>query len=434
MNKFIRKLIDEMPIPFFKRYTIFSGSNSWLEWRAISKDYFSEGSNFFDENIISEYEQAFAKKVGTKYAFGFGAGRMGLYSILEALGIGEEDEVVIPAFTCVVVPNAIIYRGAKPVYVDIDAQTFNIDVADVEKAITPKTRAIYAQHTFGLICDVEGLKKLGKKYNLVVIEDGAHALGASWKGQSVGSLGDVAFFSTDHSKVISTMLGGMVTTNDAGIAERIRLIYERSSFLSERHLKKMCRTFLIEFLLLRSQFYWIGWFFRKIANKMGLFFRFDDELKTEKPNNYPYPARLSTFQAKLGISQLEKLDQNLEHRRSIGGELEKRFNWLGDRDFKNNHTYLRYSFLVADRKRFVKLFRLNYELGIWFTSVTHGRSFEFERIGYRMGRCPIAEKVAKHIVNFPTHENIEIEFLLKKIDKYDHSFWEEMKYNVTSNI
>ena len=152
---------------------------------------------------------------------------------------------------------------------------------------------------------------------------------------------------------------------------------------------------------------------------MGLIFVFNDELKTKKPLDYPYPAKLSGFQAKLGISQLQKLKNNLKHRRKLGVALEKRFHWLKDKlaPDMSNHAFLRYSFLVKSRKNFIKNFRANFDLGIWFKSIAHGRQSDFEKIGYQAGSCPVAEKTAKHIVNFPTHEGIDIDFLLEKIDK-----------------
>jgi len=417
MKNAFTKLMDEVPIPLFRRFNIFSGTNDWAEWRSILIDFLKGAIS--DSQLISSYEKNFAEKVGTQYAFGYSTGRMGLYSILEALNIGPGDEIIIPAFTCTVVPNAIIYRRATPIYVDIDPITFNIDIAQVKKKITLKTRALYAQHTFGLICDVENLNILGKKYSIPVIEDGAHALGASWKGFPVGSLTDVAFFSTDHSKVINTLYGGMVTTNNKDLAKKIKSIHDRTPSLSIQQQTKICRTFLIEFPLFRASFYWAGWFLYRLANRLGLIFTFNDELKTQKPLDYPYPTKLCGFQAKLGISQLKKLKNNLKHRRELGVILEKRFNWLQDKLTPDisNHAFLRYSFLVKNRKNFIKNFRANFDLGIWFQSIAHGRQSDFEKIGYQAGSCPVAEKVAKHIVNFPTHERIDRDFLLGKINK-----------------
>ena len=162
----------------------------------------------------------------------------------------------------------------------------------------------------------------------------------------------------------------------------------------------------------------MGWFLYKLAYKTGLIFTFDDELKTQKPTKYPYPAKLCGLQAKLGISQLQKLESNLKHRKELGIILEKRFHWLKDKitPDASNHVFLRYSFLVKDRKKFIKNFRANFDLGIWFQSIAHGRQSDFEKIGYQTESCPVAEEVAKHIVNFPTHERIDIKFLLEKIN------------------
>ena len=420
MNGNFSKIMNEVPIPLFRRYNIFTGTNNWSEWRSELKYYLKRKiPDVSDSKLISEYEKQFAERVGADYAFGFAAGRMGLYAILEALGVGQGDEVIIPAFTCVVVPNAIIYRKATPVYVDIDPNTFNINVSQVEKKITSKTRALYAQHTFGLICDIEGLNALGLKYQIPVIEDGAHALGASWKGAAVGALSDVAFFSTDHSKMINTMYGGMVTTNNKSLAERLRSSYEKSPSLSSQQQKQICRTFLVEFPLFRSSIYWLGWFIFKLFCKMGMIFAFEDELKIQKPTDYPYPAKLCGFQARLGISQLKKLENNLAHRRELGKILEKRFHWLNKKllnDF-SNHSFLRYSFLVKDRSQFMRCFRTNFDLGIWFRSIAHGRESSFDQISYNANSCPVAEEVAKYIVNFPTHEKINKGFLLNKINK-----------------
>jgi perosamine synthetase len=419
MKNTFSKLTDEVHVPLFRRYNTFSGTNDWTEWSSILSDYLKKNVDYCDSQLISNYEQKFAEKVGAQYAFGYSTGRMGLYSILEALGIGSGDEVIIPAFTCVVVPNAIIYRRATPVYVDIAPKTFNIDISQVEKKITSKTRALYAQHTFGLVCDVEGLNALGAKYGIPVIEDGAHALGASWKGAPVGSLTDVAFFSTDHTKILNTLYGGMVTTNNEDIAKKIKLLYDRAPFLSIQQQKNLCRTFLIEFPLFRTNFYGMGRFLYKLAHKMGLIFIFNDELKTQKPTEYSYPAKICSFQAKLGVSQLQKLENNLKHRKELGILLEKRFHWLKEELTPDisNHTFLRYSFLVKDREKFIRNFKTNFDLGIWFQSIAHGRQSDFEKIGYQAGSCPIAEDAAKHIVNFPTHEGIDINFLLEKIDK-----------------
>jgi len=162
---------------------------------------------------------------------------------------------------------------------------------------------------------------------------------------------------------------------------------------------------------------------------MGLFFSFRDELSLEKPTEYPYPARLSSFQARLGISQLNRLEMNLAHRRLIGLALESRINWLGDilKTGASNHVFLRYSFLVKDRDAFVHRFKKHFDLSVWFTSIAHGRDRDLDEIGYGVGSCPIAEYVARHIVNLPTHDMIDPSFLLARIDEERHFISENIR-------
>ena len=126
--------------------------------------------------------------------FYFFKGRVALYAILKSIGIGQGDEVILPGFTCVVVPNAITYLGAKPVYIDIASVTFNIDPSKIEEKITEKTRAIIAQHTFGIPAEMDIIMEMAKKYNLYVIEDSCHAIGSKYKGKEIGTFGDASFF------------------------------------------------------------------------------------------------------------------------------------------------------------------------------------------------------------------------------------------------
>lgn len=373
-----------------------------------------------DESIIHSYESKFAEVTQSKWAFSFGAGRMALYAILEALDIKSGDEVILPGYTCVVVPNAVRYRGAKPVYADIDPLTFNIDVTKIEPLIGPRTRALYAQHTFGLPCDVDAIKALGEKYGIPVIEDISHALGATYNGQKVGGLTEVSYCSTDHSKVISTLLGGIVTTSDDKLCQKLQDISRHTLWLKQSQVKTIVRTFILEYLLCHPHVYWIGKFIWTFLAMKGFFFFFNDEMQTSKPTAYPYPCRLSSFQAVLGLSQLDRLSENLAFRRAITADLEKRISWYGNliRSEKGGASLLRYSFLVGDRKRFLNRFEKYFDLGIWFTSPVHGRYHQLEEVDYVVGSCPIAEYVAQHIVNFPTHERINKHLLLSEVDRY----------------
>jgi perosamine synthetase len=422
MAELERKLRNILPTTPRRRYNIYTGSNTKKEWNSILRYFLSNGQDIEQEEQIEAYETLFAQSVGTQHAVSFGAGRMALYAILEALGIGPGHEVILPAFTCAVVPNAIIYRGARPVYVDIEPHSFNIDVSRIEAAISSRTRALYAQHTFGVPCEVEVLRAIGSRHGLPVIEDGAHGLGATVNSQPVGSLTEVAYFSTDHSKMVGTHLGGMATTNDPSLARKIRSIQRRSPFLPWRVQRRLLRSFLIEYILYSPSVYWLGKPILAPLLKLGLMFYFLDELMTTMPKDYPYPCRLSAPQAWLGYSQLRLLPANLAHRRSLARWLESELGWYGMDDATFSQcSWLRYSFLVRDREAFERRFRRRFDLGIWFTSIAEGRVQNLEAISYQTGSCPVAEQVCRHIVNFPTHARIPLRILQEEFMK--HARW-----------
>ena len=146
--------------------------------------------------------------------FLFWKGRVGLYAILKSLGIKDGDEIILPAFTCVVAVNPITYLGAKPVYVDIDPMTYNMDVSMIERKVTGKTKAILAQNTFGLAADLDGIFEVANRYKLGVIEDCAHGVGGFHKGKPNGTIADASFFSSQWNKPFSTGLGGYAITKD----------------------------------------------------------------------------------------------------------------------------------------------------------------------------------------------------------------------------
>jgi len=423
MENFARKLINILPLYPRIRHHIFSGSNNWKEWFLVLKRCLL-CKGYRDETVIREYETKFSKKVDTDFAYSFGAGRMALYAILEALGIKEGDEVIIPAYTCVVVPNAVLYRGAKPIYVDIEKNTCNIDVSKIENAISSKTKAIFAQHTFGFPCNIAIIKELATKYNLKIIEDCAHALGATYQGRPVGSLGDVAFFSTDHSKITSTFLGGMVTTSDAQVSEELKRIQLQTPFLPKYLQSKLLFGFLLEFPLYSAYTYWFGKFILSVLNKLRLVFYWRDELLHSKPELYPYPARLSAHQALIGISQLKRLDDNIAHRRKVCEAIDGVLR--SDVTNYSESACLRYSFYVKDRNKFESLFQSHWDLGIWFTSIAQGKNENLDEINYEIGSCPNAEYAAKHLVNFPTHQRTPVRFAIKEIEK--HSSWIKNNY------
>ncbi len=173
---------------------------------------------------VREFEQLFREFVGVNHAVAVSSGTAALYAALLAFEVGPGDEVIVPSFTFVATANVVLMVGAKPVFADIDLNTYNIDVEDVRKKITPRTKAIIPVHLYGLPADMDPLMELAEDHNLVVIEDACQAHGSLYKGRMAGSIGHMAAFSFYPSKIITTGEGGMITTNDDELAEKLRMI------------------------------------------------------------------------------------------------------------------------------------------------------------------------------------------------------------------
>jgi len=176
---------------------------------AVSTGWISSSGTY-----VNRFEEEFAKYCDCKYAVSVCNGTIALHLALLALGIGKGDEVIIPSFTMIASAFAVCYTGAKPVFVDADKDTWNIDVTKIEEKITPRTKAIMPVHIFGKMCDMDVICAIAKKYNLYVVEDAAEAHGATYHGKKAGSFSDIAGFSFFANKNITTGEGGMVVTNN----------------------------------------------------------------------------------------------------------------------------------------------------------------------------------------------------------------------------
>lgn len=179
---------------------------------------------------LEEFEHAMAAYIGAPHAIGVSSGTAGLHLCVRALGIAEGDEVIVPSFTFIAAANAIRYERATPVFVDIDPATLNLDPAKVESAITPRTRAIVAVHTFGVPADMRAILAIAERHHLRVIEDACEAIGAEQDGRRVGSFGDAAVFAFYPNKQITTGEGGMVLTRSESLAKRIRALRNQGRY------------------------------------------------------------------------------------------------------------------------------------------------------------------------------------------------------------
>lgn len=184
---------------------------------AVSTGWISSSGKY-----VTEFEKQFAEYCGCKYGIAVCNGTIALHLALIGLGIGKGDEVIVPTFTMIASAFAVCYTGAKPVFVDADKDTWNIDVKKIEEKITSKTKAIMPVHIFGKMCDMDAIHALAKKYNLYVLEDAAEAHGASYHGVKAGASSDIAAFSFFANKNITTGEGGMVVTNNKEIYDRAR--------------------------------------------------------------------------------------------------------------------------------------------------------------------------------------------------------------------
>ncbi len=174
--------------------------------------------------MVTHFEKAFAKSMKSKHAIAMNTGTGALHSTLAAIGIKRGDEVILPSFTFVATAEAIVIAGAKPVFVDIDPETYNISPKKIEKTITKKTKAIMPVDLYGLPADMQAIREIADKHELKIIEDAAQAHGASYKRKPPGAFADAACWSFYASKNMTTGEGGMVTTNDDEIAETLRLM------------------------------------------------------------------------------------------------------------------------------------------------------------------------------------------------------------------
>lgn len=182
---------------------------------------------------VEEFEEALKKYTGAQYAIATTSATTALFLCLHALGIGKGDEVIVPSFSFIATANVVVHVGAKPVFVDIDPNTYNIDPREIEKKITKKTKAIIPVDQVGLPCDLDKILIIAKKYKLHVIEDAACALGSIYKGRRIGGFGEAACFSFHPRKTITTGEGGMILTGNKKLAELLRILRHQGMSVSD---------------------------------------------------------------------------------------------------------------------------------------------------------------------------------------------------------
>jgi len=307
---------------------------------------------------VKAFEEAFAKMCGVGYAVATTSGTTALHITLLAHGIGPDDEVTTSPFTFIASANSILYTSARPVFVDIDPVTFNIDPSKIEAAITSKTKAIMPVHLFGLCCDMDAILAIAKKHNLIVIEDACQSHGATYQGGKAGSFGTGAF-SLYPTKNMTSGEGGMITTNDAAYAEKCKVIRQHG---------------------MRVRYY-------------------HDELG--------YNFRMTDLQAAIGNEQLKKLDgfnrKRQENARFLTGCLKGVKTPFVPEGCE--HVFHQYTVRVEASKRDALRKHLQ-ERGvgseIYYPVPVHKQNYYVKDLGYDV-TFPEAEKASLEVLSLPIH-------------------------------
>lgn len=359
-------------------------------------------------NHILEVEDWLKKYFNIEYASTFDSGRTALQKALETLEIKAGDEVLVQAYTCVVVSNAIMWAGGKPVYIDID-DDFNMNSDDLIKKITNKSKVLIVQHTFGKPAKLEKFIQIAKENNLKIIEDCAHSFGVKYNQKLTGTFGDIGMFSFGSDKVVSCMRGGALITKDRELDQKIKQLQ------GQLPLSKGIKVwqYLLNYLTFAvgKPLYgigigkWIMWFFKKF-NVVGRVI-YQSE-KQGKQVSF-YPSTLPDALASILLDQLRDLEKSNEHRREIAKiyfqNIENELIKLPPEDKDSN--YLRFTLLVDKPKKMLNLAKKqSILLGNWYNTVIAPGDSDIDKARYVRGSCPNAEKLASMSINLPT--NIKI--------------------------
>jgi perosamine synthetase len=325
---------------------------------------------------VKAFEQAFAEMCGVKHAIATTSGTTALHVALLAAGVSQGDEVITSPFTFIASANSILYTGARPVFVDIDPTTFNLDPSLIEAAITPRTRAILPIHLFGLSCDMQPIMAIAGQHGLQVIEDACQSHGASYQGRRVGSF-EIGTFSFYPTKNMTSAEGGMITTDDARIDEQSRVIRQHG---------------------MRRRYY---------HDELGFNFRMTD------------------IQAAIGLEQLKKLASRNEQRRKNAAYLNNNLRGVITPTTPKGcvHVFHQYTVRVPDGKRdALRAYVQEHGVGseVYYPVPVHKQRFYMEELGYQQA-FPQAERAASEVLSLPVHPGLsqeDLEIIVGRVNEF----------------
>jgi len=322
---------------------------------------------------VAEFEEKFAEYVGASHGVATNSGTSALHTSLAALGVNEGDEVITTPFTFIATATSILMQRARPVFCDIDPETYNIDPDQIQEAITKRTKAIIAVHLYGLPCDMKPIMEIAQDNGLKVVEDACQAHGAEYQGKKVGSIGDVGVFSFYPTKNMTTGEGGMITTSDPQVAEKAGMI--RNHGQSQRYVHEI----------------------------MG------------------YNYRMTNIAAAIGLSQLNMLDQFNAKRRENAGYYDKNLKVKTPFVPKGmKHVYHQYTIEVEGREEFLKhLERHGVGYGVHYPIPVHKQPLLRD---YNDIALPNTENASMRVVSIPVHPGLaeeERELVVRTVNSYE---------------
>ncbi len=358
--------------------------------------------------ITDSYKKHISEILQNEDIYLYWKGRVALYALLKAMGVGKGDEVILPGFTCVVVPNAIKYLGATPVYIDVKRGPMNPDTQQYAAAITGKTKAIITQNTFGLSYQVDEIAALAKSKKIRSIEDCTHGFGGTYKNQPNGSYCDAAFFSTQWNKPFSTGIGGFAVVNNKELIPSVEKVNRELIKPSTKDkLVLSALLFARDHVLTESNYWRMRSLYRFLSRQNLVIGSSQGEELTgvEMPDDYFKD--ISDVQVKRGVQNLENFDALME-RRKMNGEiysafLSKQGKYHVDKKFHSDHCFLKYPVLVEDRPQFEQqAYEAKIELGDWFYTPIYPVEENWQLWDLDPTKIPEALYLSKHIVNLPT--------------------------------
>jgi perosamine synthetase len=385
-----------------------------------------------DNRIRNQYEREFASYLGLGKCLSYATGRMAFYTLLKCFEIKDGDEVILTGFTCSVMVNAVIRTGATPVYTDIDSETYGSSPDDIRKKITGKTKVIVAQHSFGISCKIDLIKQIADDNGLFLIEDCALSFTSTYKGVTLGNWGHAAIFSTDHSKPLNTLTGGMLYTLDDSLFRKAEELYDEVAELSIKHQSNILNQIWTERKYCNSRNYSVYklLFFLNLIKrrffKGETTFLSDDNYATVRSSGaYPYPSRMPVFLCRLGLMELARFNASKIQRVKVLKKYLDIFLNTGDNKFMIPNCYfdpdndivpLRFVFESFDPDFEDRLSDFIDTSWIWFKKPIVATTDQLSDFGYEQGSCSISEFTGSKIINLPCiFENEEILIKLKSI-------------------